>query len=367
MCICSCEKEDFNVVKNIGDTTTNILLSRNGDDFDPLSELKGNNVIVCIKNMGEGNAYLSAGTDNYSVLLEQQDNSSNRQRWMWGTNGIVPVSTNRGISVVFQDDEFRPALIGGVQFSNGFINIKGTQYYYYQGMLWDINNTNGSLPAISKGYMQRESPRSNNLVYRESNAVDYARWEIIPYGNYTIEDIEYMLYDGGGLDSSSVYVDIFEVDNRNSSVPVKRNKTITTTVEETSTFSSTEGVSTSSSVSSSTSVGLPDVEGISINMGTSISTSSAKTSSFAQNETKRITRTITETYEVEVPAYTYYKLDVIMKSYSMNLRYVATLRGEDGTTFRVKGTWKGVQATGTYLKPISQVAGEIKYVKRHIE
>lgn len=366
LCISSCEKENLDVTGKVK-SSSNVSLTRSGDDFDPLGELASNHVALCIKNMGEGDAYLSAGTDNYSVLLEPQDNNSIRQRWKFVQIGIAPMSYNRGISVIFSDGEYRPALLGLLSgFPYGFVNIKNTSYYYYVGVMYESGDT-GLNPVDRTGYMQRESPRSNNLVYRKSNAVDYARWEIIPYGNYTIEDIEYMLYDGGGLDSSSVYVDRFEVDNRNSSVPVKRSKTITTTVEETSTFSSTEGVSTSSSVSSSTSVGLPDVEGISINMGTSISTSSAKTSSFAQNETKRTTRTITETYEVEVPAYTYYKLDVIMKSYSMNLRYVATLRGEDGTTFRVKGTWKGVQATGTYLKPISQVAGEIKYVKRHIE
>ena len=46
--------------------------------------------------------------------------------------------------------------------------------------------------------------------------------EISPVGEYTIEDIEYSFYDGGSLNSSSVIIDNYTVDNRKSSVSVKK-------------------------------------------------------------------------------------------------------------------------------------------------
>lgn len=371
--VSSCEKEDFNLTENVANDF-NATLSRSNNDFNPLSELSDNDVIIYIKNKGKGDPYMSTITmsGNYFAQMEKEDDDSGRQRWLLIGNAIRSVSPqNFVVNLGSKGESFCPIMspfpLMGLNYAR-ITAIPNAQYYYITiGIPINDGEIVGTIPTFKTAYMQRQSSGSNDLIYGYSNTPDWAKWEIVLYGNYTIEDIEYTLYDGGGLDSSSVVVDRFEVDNLNSAVPIKRSKTVTTTVEETSTFSSTEGVSTSSSVSSNTSVGLPAVEGISINMGNSISASNTNTTSFAQGETKRTTRTITETYEVEVPAYTYYKLDVIMKSYSMNLRYVATLRGEDGTTFRVKGTWRGVQATGTYLKSTSQVAGEIKYVKRIIE
>ena len=122
-----------------------------------------------------------------------------------------------------------------------------------------VSGDTGLNPVDKTGYLQRESSGSNNLVYRKSNVADWAKWEIVPYGNYTIEDIEYIPYDGGSLDSTSVLVDTYTVDNTKSSVPIKRSRTVSTTVENTSTFSKTEGVTTTSSVSSDASVGLPEI------------------------------------------------------------------------------------------------------------
>lgn len=370
--ISSCEKENLNAIGQI-EESPNASLSRSSSDFDPLSELQANDVVVYIKNKGEGDAYLSTGTDDYSLTMKSGDDGSGRQRWLLNSMGIFSVYPQEyvlGLGGTGSDKPcVAPYIFGNTLVAN-MVAISQSQNYDIKISVPIIGGGSGGImpgPMFETKYLQRKSSSSNDLIYGDSNVHDWTKWEIVPYGSYTIEDIEYALYDGGSLDSSSVVVDQFEVDNSKSAVPIKRSKTVTTTVEETSTFSSTEGVSTSSSVSSSTSVGLPAVEGVSINMGTSISTSNTNTSSFTQGETKRTTRTITETYEVEVPAYTYYKLDVIMKSYSMNLRYIATLRGEDGTTFRVKGTWKGVQATGTYLKPISQGAEDVKYIKRTIE
>ena len=137
-------------------------------------------------------------------------------------------------------------------------------------------------------------------------------------------------------------------------------------VSNTSTFSKTEGVTTTSSVSSDASVGLPEIGDIlDFNSSSSISSSVTNTVSFSQGETTRKTKTISETYEVEVPAYTFYRLETFVKSYEINVKYIATLRNEGGTTFRVKGVWKGVQAVETYQKAYNQTTGKTEIVDSH--
>lgn len=370
--ISSCEKENLNAIGQI-EESPNASLSRSSSDFDPLSELQANDVVVYIKNKGEGDAYLSTGTDDYSLTMKSGDDGSGRQRWLLNSMGIFSVYPQEyvlGLGGTGSDKPcVAPYIFGNTLVAN-MVAISQSQNYDIKISVPIIGGGSGGImpgPMFETKYLQRKSSKSKDLIYGDSNVPDWAKWEIVPYGNYTIEDIEYTLYDGGSLDSSLVYVDGLEVNNLNSSVLVERSKTISTVAEETSTFSSTEGVSTSSSVSSSMNVGLPATEGISINMGTSISTSNTKTSSFVQGKTIRTTRTITETYKVDVPPYTYYKLDVMLKTYSMNVRYVATLRGEDGTTFRVKGTWKGVQAAESFVKAEDKSVGEIKYIKRKIE
>lgn len=356
--VSSCEKEDFNLAENVANDF-NATLSRSNNDFNPISELQNNDVVVLVKNLGEGNAYMSAGTDNYSVLMETTDDGSGRQRWLL-SRGLKSVAQSMYIGVL---TNFRPFLIKGLIGTNiiTFDNISGGQYY----IKFSYPETNEDLyiTGYKTYYLQRESLKSNNLIFKESNAPDWAKWEIVPYGNYTIENIEYTLYDGGSLDSTSTMVDIYTVDNTKSSVPIKRSKTITTTVENTSTFSKTEGVSTSSSISSSTSVGLPLIDKLlNFNSSSSISSSITNTVSFSQGETTRKTKTISETYDVEVPAYTFYRLETLVKSYKINVRYIATLKSDEGKTFRVKGIWNGIQAVETYQKAYNQTNGKTEVI-----
>ena len=87
--LCSCEKEDFNLTENV-ENDFNVSLSRSSNDFDPLSELKDNEVVVYIKNVGDGNAYMSAGTDNRLVMMESKDDGSGRQRWLYDGR-LIPI------------------------------------------------------------------------------------------------------------------------------------------------------------------------------------------------------------------------------------------------------------------------------------
>lgn len=363
----SCEKEDFNDIANDNENL-NVPLSRSDLDFNPLSELNG--ITFYVKNMGQGSAYLSADRISKGmtyVVLEEKDDGSGRQRWKFLQGGIGPLTHNVPINVTFKDGEYRPYLLFNSFGStvSGFVSIENTSYYYYVGWMF-VSGDTGLNPVDKTGYLQRESSGSNNLVYRKSNVADWAKWEIVPYGNYTIEDIEYIPYDGGSLDSTSVLVDTYTVDNTKSSVPLKRSRTVSTTVENTSTFSKTEGVTTTSSVSSDASVGLPEIGDIlDFNSSSSISSSVTNTVSFSQGETTRKTKTISETYEVEVPAYTFYRLETFVKSYEINVKYIATLRNEGGTTFRVKGVWKGVQAVETYQKAYNQTTGKTEIVDSH--
>lgn len=364
--ITSCSKEDFtnsDFIVNQGE-----LLTRNGDDFDPLGEISNNNVPVYIRNVGKGNTYMSeVGT---SVLLENEDDGSARQRWdisfmfVNGGEGVVlwPLSQPAWMSIIqTADNVFRPILdYNSPSFAiTSFENIKNTPYYYI---------TTAPSFVYNKKYLQRESKESNNLIFGDSNAPDWAKWEISPFGEYSIEDIEYYFYDGGSLDSSVVAVDSYVMDNRNSSVGVKRTQSISRKVTESSNFSRTEGISTMYSISSSSKeqVSLPEVN-ITSSSDITISSSVTKTSSFSQGENITEERTITTSYEVTVPPYTYYSIKTLLKEYKMNVRYVATLKGADDITFRVKGIWSGVQAIEMYQEAFDEknnlVEADIRPIK----
>ena len=100
-------------------------------------------------------------------------------------------------------------------------------------------------------------------------------------------------------------------------------------------------------------VGLPKVT-VNSNSEISISTSTTKHASYVQGEDKGEKQTITCSYEVTVPPYTYYSIKTLVKEYRMNVRYIATLKGADNVTFRVKGTWSGVQAIDTYQEAFDE-------------
>mgnify|MGYP001777366012 CR=1 FL=1 len=368
--VSSCEKEDFNLSENVANDF-NATLSRSGNDFDPISELSDNGVLIYIKNKGKDDSYMSTISGNYFVQMEKEDDGSGRQRWLLNGRAIYSVSPqNFGISLGTPDngESFCPFMVPYTLMGQNYAKITtipNSQYYEITiGIpIDDGGGIVGPMPTFKTAYLQRQSSGSDNLIYGYSNIPDWAKWEIVPYGNYTIEDIEYTFYDGGSLDSASVAVDTYTLDNTHSSVPVKRSWTVTTTVENTSTFSNTEGVSTSSSLSSSTSVGLPLIDDVlNFNSSSSISSSITNTTSFSQGETTRKTKTISETYEMEVPAYTFYRLETIVKSYKINVRYIATLKGDEGTTFRVKGVWNGVQAAETYQKAYNQTTGETEVI-----
>ena len=363
----SCNKEDFTNSDFI--VSQGELLTRNENDFDPLNEISNNNVPVYIRNVGKGNTYMSeVGT---SVLLENEDDGSARQRWdisfmlvNGGVGGVLcPLSQSASMSIIqTADNVFRPILDYNSSFlfpSVSFENIKNTPYYYI---------TTASSFVYGRKYLQRESKESNNLIFGDSKAPDWAKWEISPFGEYSIEDIEYYFYDGGSLDSSVVVVDSYVMDNRNSSVEVKRTQSVSRKVTESSNFSKTEGISTMNSISSSLKeqVSLPEVN-ITSSSDVSISSSVTKTSSFSQGENIAKERTITTSYEVTVPPYTYYSIKTLLKEYTMNVRYVATLKGADDVSFKVKGIWSGVQAIEMYQEAFDEKNNLVEADIRPIE
>lgn len=366
----SCNKEDFTNSDFI--VSQGELLTRNENDFDPLNEISNNNVPVYIRNVGKGNTYMSeVGT---SVLLEASDDGSARQRWIINKFGlgldISPITQpDKSIHVVRIGGESicRPYLsdIFPLPGTTGIsmISISNSVFYY-------ICSGSSVQPGFPITYLQRESKESNNLIFGNSNVADWAKWEISPVGEYTIEDIEYSFYDGGSLDSSSVIIDNYTVDNRKSSVSVKRTQTMSHEISESSTFSKTEGISTEYSISTSSSsgiqVGLPKVT-VNSNSEISISTSTTKHASYVQGEDKGEKQTITCSYKVTVPPYTYYSIKTLVKEYRMNVRYIATLKGADNVTFRVKGTWSGVQAIDTYQEAFDEKNNLVEADIRPIE
>lgn len=49
------------------------------------------------------------------------------------------------------------------------------------------------------------------------------------------------------------------------------------------------------------------------------------------------------------------------------MRYIATLKGADNVTFRVKGTWSGVQAIDTYQEAFDEKNNLVEADIRPIE
>lgn len=370
-CFCvSCEKEEFSYSDYF--VKQGEVLTRSGDDFDPIFELSDNNVPIYIKNVAQGNPFMSeVGT---SVLLEDIDDGSARQRWVlalsFGGNVryvLKPLTQYAFIVPILTDNDqiARPFLSYPSGFLEPFLgmvsfeNIKNTSFYYIK--------TDPSF-VLGTRYLQRESKESNNLIFGDSKAPDWAKWEISPLGEYSIEDIEYYFYDGGSLDSSVVVVDSYVMDNRNSSVEVKRTQSVSRKVTESSNFSKTEGISTMNSISSSSKeqVSLPEIN-ITSSSDVSISSSVTKTSSFSQGENIAKERTITTSYEVTVPPYTYYSIKTLLKEYTMNVRYVATLKGADDVSFKVKGIWSGVQAIEMYQEAFDEKNNLVEADIRPIE
>lgn len=354
----SCEQEDLNNLVDNSKVETGQQSAVKGRaastiaDFNPIDELK--DIPVNIINVGNTkNKYLSCVKDGQKVDLYNKDDGSNRQRWYIDSGSILLVgghvrSNEKKISISCENSfakecsprlEFTP-IGGGISLSYYWENV-GTSYYNIVAFSMDLINPTK--------YLQSESVTGASLKFGANNSGTLAQWEIKPVGDFELLEIAYAPYTGGKLDSIPQKVSITTVDNSESSTPVERSFTETVQVTETSRFSKTEGVSFTSRISSTHSLAGPGEP--KENAGTITIDNSMTTSwSYTQETTQTKTSTRTDNFKVTVPPYTKYTVTTYINQYTMNIKYVATLRATNGKEFKVKGTWRGTSCYEMYQK-----------------
>lgn len=80
--------------------------------------------------------------------------------------------------------------------------------------------------------------------------------------------------------------------------------------------------------------------------------------SYTQETTQTKTTTRTDNFKVTIPAYTKYTVTTYINQYSMNIKYVATLRATNGKEFKVKGTWSGTSCYEMFQKVKEEKTGK---------
>lgn len=364
----SCEQEDLNNLVDNSKVETGQQSAVKGRaastiaDFDPITELK--DIPVNIINVGNTkNKYLSCVKDGNKVDLYNKDDNSLRQRWYINNGGIYLVgghnlSNSKTISI-FTDgltQESSPVLTyttpskpwEGLSLSYQWWSV-GSSYYNIIAFPF------GS-PNITK-YMQSESNTSSSLLFKTTNTGALAQWEIKPVGDFELLEIAYAPYTGGKLDSIPQEVSIRTVDNSESSIPIEKSFTENVQVTETARYSKTEGVSFTSRISTTKSLagsGEPKENAGTITIDNSMTTSW----SYTQETTQTKTTTRTDNFKVTIPAYTKYTVTTYINQYSMNIKYVATLRATNGKEFKVKGTWSGTSCYEMFQKVKEEKTGK---------
>ena len=281
------------------------------------------------------------------LICIKKDDGSLRQRWYLKNGNIILVGGHVGgigANPIFLITPIADTPILASP-NNGFIGSfftfvpEGSSYYKLRASA----QSQGGI--FISPYLQAESSTGTSLKIKESATSNLALWEMQPVGDFEVVNIEYTQYDGGGISSLPITVTHRTVENTTSSI-VHRGYTETTQVTETSRFSKTEGVSITTSTSLTKPVGGPGEP----NEGSmTVNTSATSSWSFLQETTQTKVSTRTETFSVDVPPYTSYRITTMLKQYNMNIKYVATLReGVTGKMFKVKGTWIGTQVYDMY-------------------
>lgn len=349
----SCEQNDgldYLDSSNIENMPTAGIKSRatqNIADFDPIKELE--NIPVNIMNVGNSrNKFLSCTEKGDKVDLYKKDDGSLRQRWYLKNGNIILVGGHVGgigANSIFFISSITDTPILTSSMNNGFVGSffnfvpEGSSYY----KLGASSRLQGGI--FISPYLQAESSTGTSLKFKESSTSNLALWEMQPVGDFEVVNIEYTQYDGGGISSLPITVTHRTVENPTAAT-VHRGYTETTQVTETSRFSKTEGVSITTSTSLTKPVGGPGEP----NEGSmTVNTSATSSWSFLQETTQTKVSTRAETFSVDVPPYTSYRITTMLKQYNMNIKYVATLReGVTGKMFKVKGTWTGTQVYDMY-------------------
>lgn len=355
----SCEQNDgldYLDSSNIENMPTVGIKSRatqNIADFNPIKELE--NIPVNIMNVGNTrNRFLSCTEKGDKVDLYKKDDGSLRQRWYLSNFGIVLVGGHAGgtrpnsvyVITPKADTPIISESMDGMPICAYNFVPEGSSYYKIKaiGQLQG-GGLGGGIISSPSTYLQAESSTGTSLKFKESATSNLALWEMQPVGDFEVVNIEYTQYDGGGISLLPITVTHRTVENTTSSI-VHRGYTETTQVTETSRFSKTEGVSITTSTSLTKPVGGPGEP----NEGSmTVNTSATSSWSFLQETTQTKVSTRTETFSVDVPPYTSYRITTMLKQYNMNIKYVATLReGVTGKMFKVKGTWTGTQVYDMY-------------------
>ncbi len=329
-------------------------------NFDPLDQLKG--IPVNILNIGNTKyKYLSAQSSGNKIVLTNKDDGSLRQRWFIYNSiyNIVLAGGNKNFNILTHYPSVSiykgsPALMYTMQEKNpisALHNIPGTSYYFIgDGEMILRNELNQQ--GIEPLYLQCTSSNGTKLAYYTQQS-DFAKWEIIPVGEFKVIDIAYAPQTST-LNRNDQLVDEALIDNdRNTGITYHFN--IVGSYNVSSNFSKTEGVSVA--VTESIKVGIPIVEGIGADVSISSTQTSSKNWTFGRTENKSIS--IQHSIDVPIPANTKTRIQAYMTSYDTSVTYVATLQNlTDNKIFKVKGTWKGITTTLFYCKTHDEITNQ---------
>lgn len=349
----SCEQEDLEGIMN---NDTGQALTRAASsiaDFDPISELNG--IPVNILNVGNTSHKYLSSSKSRNVELYVKDDGSLRQRWYFISGNIVLVG---GVKIT---NPSNPSLLVGASFDNEsvpilletgitimpFIKLTPNGKYYNIGGI-----KSGSIITPNNLYLQSTSKTGPGLRFKSNKSTDFAKWEIVPVGEFRLVDIQYeKSVDAGDFINrkditlnGAVFPAMPEV--------VEHSLTVSRTIRHNSTFSETTAVSTQNQSSFHLGIQAGVVSLPTITVGGDISNTTTSSYTVGYTDTEGYDETVSQTFKIVVPANTPYTVEILKMAYQTSVTYVATFQKIDGVDagkrFRVKGKWDGVVTTKLY-------------------
>ena len=310
------------------------------ESFNPIDELRG--IPVNIINCGNTkNKFLSARPSGYDVVVYNQDDGSQRQRWYVNSSSISLLGGNESVwppiylgiyNTTF--DEPWPMLseMGCVL---SFTPIPGTPYYFIS-----VYNYYRKVPA----YLQSSTSTGTGLQFKITGSkTDLGKWEIRPVGEFKVIDIEYFKTESDVFTRKDQIIADALIENDRDE-PITYHFTVNGSANESSNFSKAEGVSTSISENNTSSI--PNIDSSS---SLTENHNSNASWDFGTSESKAIS--VQHSVDIPIPARTKCKVEALVVSHKATVSYIATLQStSNNNTFRIKGKWSGITTSTFYCK-----------------
>lgn len=199
--------------------------------------------------------------------------------------------------------------------------------------------------------LQAKDEYSSDLKYRMFSASPLTRWRIVPVGDYRIVNMEYVETSSDFINRKDQSIDGAIIPNTSATQEIEHTISISKTAREKSSFMEAEGISTHEGGSFNLNLGL-QVGIVNIGIGGTIDNSTTSSRTVTYGTEGEYTVNVTQTFKINIPPKTTYRIEVLKMSYDASITYVATLEKMDGTDkgrrFRIKGKWDGIVTTFLY-------------------